>query len=283
MKLLRPLTPVVLSALAPGNALVSPPNPVRHHVPAGIVRHREVHETAVPARATAAIKTQHTLVAAAAATEGGGRGAPAAENPSTAKERFLGNLERKRAGEDVRSSVLDADLSVLSTAGRNRVPDSKSWRGEWEICHAPHIETLGKVILTKFGSVRYDFVSDDGRMVSHAGYESPVFGSGWFSADGRVVTAPAGDGMAGDDDHQDVVKVGLETRHLFSAWRTAPPFYRDGKEAGVDDTSTVVNRAGSAVCLTTDNSTLFLSRLLQRQFPFSRHNLVGFDSAGVRR
>lgn len=201
---MRSLTLVVLLALAPGYALLFPPNPVQHHVTAGIVR--RVHDTA--GASTTATKKQHTIVAAAAATEGGGRGARAAVS-STAKERFLGNLERKRAGEDVRS-VLGADLSLLSTpAERNQATDTRkppSWRGKWEICYAPHIETLGKVILTKFGSVQYNFVSDDGRMVSHAGYENAVFGSGWFNADGRVVVVPAGGGMAGDDQ-QDVVKV----------------------------------------------------------------------------
>lgn len=200
MELLWSLTLVVLSGLAPVYALVLPPNPVQHHVPVGIVR-SQVHDTAP--RGTAGIK-KHTL-AAAAATEGGGRGVPTAGS-SAAKQSFLGNLERKRAGEDVRSS-LGADLAVLSKAGRSQVTDSESWRGNWEICYAPHLETLGKVILTKFGSVQYNFVSDSGQMVSHAQFENPLFGSGWFNADGRVVTVPAGDGLTGGDQ-QDVVKVG---------------------------------------------------------------------------
>lgn len=207
MKLLRSLVLVVLSALAPGGALVFPPTPIQHHVPAGIVRHQAHDDTAT--------KQKHTLVAAAAAaTEGGERGGPAVGGSSSAaKERFLGNLERKRAGEGVRSSVLDADLSLLSSTGgpnRDQAIDARkppSWRGKWEICYAPHIETLGKVILTKFGSVQYNFVGDSGRMVSHAAYENAVFGSGWFNADGRVVPVPAGDGAAGDEQ-QDVVKVG---------------------------------------------------------------------------
>lgn len=208
MKLLRPLALVVISVPAPGYVLVFPPNPTQHHVPPGIVRNPVVHDTAE--RATTATKRQHTIVAAAAAAEGGGRGDSAAGS-STAKERFLSNLERKRAGEDVRSA-LSADLSLLSreSAGRNQAIDPRkppSWRGKWEICYAPHIETLGKVILTKFGSVQYNFVAEDGRMVSHAEYENAVFGSGWFNADGRVVPVPAGDGMA-RDDQQDVVKVG---------------------------------------------------------------------------
>lgn len=204
---------VALSALAPGDALVPPPpHPVQHHIPAGIVRHKTGHDAAV---ASSVVKKQNTIVAAAtaaAAGEGGGKGGPTSgSSSSTAKERFIGNLERKRAGEDVPSSVLGGDLSLLSTAfGRNQATDPRnppSWRGKWEICYAPHIETLGKVIFTKFGSVQYNFDADDGRMVSHAGYENALFGSGWFNADGRVVPVPAGDGMAGDDQ-QDVVKVG---------------------------------------------------------------------------
>lgn len=217
MKPSRSLALVVILALASGNALVFPPTPVQHHVPAGIVRQHDTAGGGTPA----ATNKQHTVVAAAAAaTEAGGRGGPAAGG-NTAKERFLGNLERKRAGEDVRSSVLGADLSLLTTAvGRNQATDTRkppSWRGKWEICYAPHIETLGKVILTKFGSVQYNFVSDDGRMVSHAGYDSAIFGSGWFNADGRVVLVPAADGMAGEDQ-QDVVKV--STR-----WRSMAPLH----------------------------------------------------------
>lgn len=203
MQLLQTLTLIaLLRSLTLGGALVLPPNILQHHAPAGIVR----HQGHAAASAHPAAKKHHVIVAVATA-EGGDREGPAASS-SVAKERFLGNLERKRAGEDVHSSVLDADLSLL--VGRHQSTDPRqppSWRGAWQISYAPHIETLGKVILTKFGSVQYIFDSDDGFMVSHAGYENAVFGSGWFNADGRVVPVPAGDGMAGDGQ-QDVVKVG---------------------------------------------------------------------------
>ena len=114
-----------------------------------------------------------------------------------AKESFLRNLERKRAGEDVPRSVLDANLARLGSipahdssttaAVTTTVDNLESWRGRWRICHAPHIDTLGGLILTSFPNVEYNFRSSDGRMVSHSRYESKVFGSGWFNADGRVV------------------------------------------------------------------------------------------------
>lgn len=63
-----------------------------------------------------------------------------------------------------------------------------------------------KVILMNFPSVEYNFVSDDGRMVSHSRYESKVFGSGWFNADGRVVLVPSS-GASIREDGRDVVKV----------------------------------------------------------------------------
>lgn len=49
-------------------------------------------------------------------------------------------------------------------------------------------------------------MSDDGRMVSHSRYESKVFGSGWFNADGRVVVVPPS-ASDSDGDGRDVVQV----------------------------------------------------------------------------
>ncbi len=60
--------------------------------------------------------------------------------------------------------------------------------------------------MTEFSSVEYNFVSEDGKMVSNAAYNSKVFGSGWFNADGKVV-AMEGNGVKKDQDH-DLVKVG---------------------------------------------------------------------------
>lgn len=114
---------------------------------------------------------------------------------ATAKESFLRNLERKRTGENMDSSALGADLAKLSSATAHGVKsigpgttvgNLESWRGRWRICHAPHIETLASLLLTSFPIVEYDFQSTDGRLVSHARYESSLFGSGWFNADGRV-------------------------------------------------------------------------------------------------
>lgn len=60
------------------------------------------------------------------------------------------------------------------------------------------------MIWTEFPSVLYNFVSDDGRMVSHSRYESKVFGSGWFNADGRVVVLSASDGGTSEAPQQTV-------------------------------------------------------------------------------
>lgn len=112
-----------------------------------------------------------------------------------AKGAFLRNLERKQARKDVPTSVLDSDVfnilreSQTTEEGRyswTTVADLPSWRGTWKICHAPHIETLSGLLGCSFPSVEYDFVTDDGYMVSHSRYESSLFGSGWLNADGRI-------------------------------------------------------------------------------------------------
>lgn len=125
---------------------------------------------------------------------------------SSAKERLLDNLERRRAGEDVPTSDLDDDLSLLSSAKTTssqqfatNAGNPATWGGRWQISYAPHIEILGKVLLTEFGSVEYNFISEDGRMVSNAAYNNKVFGSGWLNADGKVVAMEAGEGK--NQDH----------------------------------------------------------------------------------
>lgn len=121
-----------------------------------------------------------------------------------AKDTFLRNLDRKGAGESIPTRVLNTDVSDLVRLSHNTdegryswttVGDLASWRGTWKICHAPHIETLGGLLATSFPSVEYDFTADDGRMVSHSRYESPLFGSGWLNADGRIVdiSPPSGE------------------------------------------------------------------------------------------
>ncbi|CAM9235484.1 unnamed protein product [Ectocarpus fasciculatus] len=170
-----------------------------------------VHQAVLPDTSTAIVRHQHdtdsrSVLLAAAPTAAGG-----SSSTATAKKSFLENLERKRAGEDVTSSVFSADLHVLRSAPTQpsttttTVDNTGSWKGTWEICYAPHIQTLAKVILTEFPSVLYNFVSDDGRMVSHSRYESKVFGSGWFNADGRVVVLPASDGGTSEAPQQTVV------------------------------------------------------------------------------
>lgn len=137
-----------------------------------------------------------------------------------AKDAFLRNLERKRAGKSVPNKVLDTDISNLvrqsSTTKEGRyswttVADLPSWRGTWKISHAPHIETLGALLFSSFPSVEYHFTTNDGRMVSQVRYESGLFGSGWLSADGRVVPLPAEASEAAGTDRADNSKSGLGT------------------------------------------------------------------------
>lgn len=111
---------------------------------------REVHDTSD--------KRWSVPTAAAAAT--GEEVSPAGSRDTAAtKKRFLRHLERRRAGDDVPSSVLDVDLGLLSATAPAGAGDStattveklESWRGRWQICYAPHIETLGKVgVLWRF-------------------------------------------------------------------------------------------------------------------------------------
>lgn len=180
---------IVLWVLAFGDAFVLPP-PRTAFDQIAIVRHRKASDTS-PNHFLSSLSVKAVV----------GEGEASTTENRAAKQRFLRNLERKRAGESVPSSVLKADLTLLRTptggggraqhdAAATTVTAVSTWRGKWEICYAPHIETLSKFILTKFGSVEYIFDADDGRMVSHAGFESKVFGSGWFNADGRVVPVP---------------------------------------------------------------------------------------------
>ncbi|CAN0029309.1 unnamed protein product [Scytosiphon promiscuus] len=217
----------------------------------------EVHDTSTSDRRWAV----PTAAAAVASEETPPRGS---RSTAATKERFLRNLERRRAGDDVSSSVLDVDLGLLSTttassAGGTRdstattVEDLGSWRGKWEICYAPHIETLGKVILMNFPSVEYNFVSGDGRMVSHSRYESKVFGSGWFNADGRVVLVPPSASDGAGEGRRDVVKVIFERfwwdRNAEERPTETPPGAAEGETdaGGVSALDWFVQAAGKAM------------------------------------
>lgn len=224
--LLSSLSLVTLWALAFGDAFVclQPPAQQQH-----AFAHATNAVTAVRHISTAADTSRRgvssSLPVKAAVGE---KGASTPESGDSAKQRFFRNLERKRAGESVPSSALYGDLALLQTPRGEEVrahdvtttvTATASWRGKWEICFAPHIETLSKLILTKFSTVEYIFDADDGRMVSHAGFESKVFGSGWFNADGRIVRvpSPASATTAGVKDEgrqgQEVVKVGKLKHH----------------------------------------------------------------------
>lgn len=222
-------------ALSFGHAFVFPLPPLQqqHHVinPNNALEHTSIIRHTTTDSDTSRESLSSSLPVKAVAGE---EGASTAGGRSIAKQRFLDNLKRKRAGGSVPSSVLDADLALLRTprggggrahgaAPSTTATAADSWRGKWEICYAPHIETLGKVILTKFAPVEYVFNADDGRMVSHAGFESKVFGSGWFNADGRVVPVPPTSppsisgstttGVGEDEARQDVVQVRILTMY----------------------------------------------------------------------
>lgn len=109
-----------------------------------------VHQVVLPKTSPAIVRHQHdtdsgkSVLLAAAPTAAGG-----SSSTATAKKSFLQNLERKRAGEEVASSVLNADLQVLRStptqSSTTTVDNTRSWKGTWEICYAPHIQTLAKV------------------------------------------------------------------------------------------------------------------------------------------
>ncbi|CAM9955500.1 unnamed protein product [Discosporangium mesarthrocarpum] len=105
-----------------------------------------------------------------------------------AKGNFLQILKRKEEREKVEEGDIDSTLKVLLRVGRSEGIDKPdTWKGRWVVCHAPHIVTLGKLLLTSF-DVEYNFYTD-GRMASFSEYQSPLFGRGWLNADGRVVEA----------------------------------------------------------------------------------------------
>lgn len=111
-----------------------------------------VQQVVLPDTSTAIVRHQHdthtdnrSVLLAAAPTAAGGSSITA-----TAKKSFLRNLERKGAGEEVAPSALNADLHVLrstptQSSTTTTVDNTRSWKGTWEICYAPHIQTLAKV------------------------------------------------------------------------------------------------------------------------------------------
>lgn len=186
----------------------------------------------------------------------------AINNVGGAKDIFLRNLERKQAGDEVSSSELDANIaSLMAEVDRTGLPSPpgtttlvgnlQSWRGRWRICHAPHIEALGKILLTSFPIVDYYFPSEDGRMLSNARYESAVFGSGWLNADGRIE-------KLGDDSSV-----------------AASSSVKENEQGGAGDTA--VHRKGQVVKVThkrvcrvsfpPENSRFRMSRLITRLQP----------------
>ena len=66
--------------------------------------------------------------------------------------------------------------------------------GRWQICYAPHIRVLEKILLTSF-DVFYDFdISRDSSsrdsfgLTSNVYYNSKLFGSGWLNTQGKVTS-----------------------------------------------------------------------------------------------
>jgi hypothetical protein len=88
-------------------------------------------------------------------------------------------------------AVVDGNPTVKPC---DRAVLEKFSKGKWQVCHAPHISTLQKVLGTSF-IVSYDFGDEkmagskdkwNGALTSNVFYESIIFGSGWLSTAGRV-------------------------------------------------------------------------------------------------
>ena len=73
-----------------------------------------------------------------------------------------------------------------------RVVDFKRTTGAWRVVHAPHIDALSKLALTKFSPIEY-LLDENGGITSNVKYESSIFGCGWLCTDGSVVNEPDGD------------------------------------------------------------------------------------------
>ncbi|CAM9975587.1 unnamed protein product [Choristocarpus tenellus] len=111
-------------------------------------------------------------------------------NPHDAKVSFLKSIEDGEEVESALAALLFAKNASTFIHEGDVASEYDRWLGQWVVCHAPHIVTLGKLLLTSF-NVEYNF-HPGGRMSSFSQYQSTLFGRGWLNADGRVAIQPGG-------------------------------------------------------------------------------------------
>ena len=58
--------------------------------------------------------------------------------------------------------------------------------GRWEVLYAPHIQRLTAPFAMTTRPLRYEFAGGGTRIRSDVRYSSPLVGSGWFCAEGRL-------------------------------------------------------------------------------------------------
>ena len=113
------------------------------------------------------------------------------------KRIFINELNEARSGNPILSNKNPKNLDILLDNMIHENPTAKPSstasllkysKGKWGVVYAPHIKTLGKVLLSKF-SVFYEFYdiedSDKQGIVSNVMYESKVFGKGWLNTQGN--------------------------------------------------------------------------------------------------
>jgi hypothetical protein len=118
------------------------------------------------------------------------------DSKMSSKSIFLNELRESRSGNPILSNKnpknLDILLSNMIIDNPTKEPSStaslmKFSKGKWDVVFAPHIKTLGKVLLADF-QVFYEFfdIKDDKKLgiISNVYYDSKLFGKGWLNTQG---------------------------------------------------------------------------------------------------
>ena len=116
------------------------------------------------------------------------------------KKIFLNELTEARSGNPILSNKNPRNLDILLENIIKDNPTSEPGstsslqqysKGKWDVVYAPHIKTLGKVLLSDF-SVFYKFLDiNDGKklgIISNVYYDSRIFGKGWLNTQGQSST-----------------------------------------------------------------------------------------------
>lgn len=116
------------------------------------------------------------------------------------KKIFLNELTEARSGNPILSNKNPRNLDILLENMIKDNPTSEPGstsslqqysKGKWDVVYAPHIKTLGKVLLSDF-SVFYKFLDiNDGKklgIISNVYYDSRIFGKGWLNTQGQSST-----------------------------------------------------------------------------------------------